>query len=366
MSLGYGWSRALDFEEQLEMLREPLALRLGQAVTGARSIHAVHRQSSAVRCCELLLADGTCHRVWVKCLHASPRKVAARDLRTARDYDVTAHLFGAFPAGSVWAVPEPLLFLPEHRLIVTKHVEGARLQNKLTQRFVGLRRESAAHELGRDFQKVGQWLKMFQRSTVSYCPGDGLGLPPLEAKSPAFIVSQAERRLNACEALIESDTTWIGDARRYLRGELSQADCGDTEAAWCGIHGDFFAGNVLVSDDGVAGIDFSSATWGTPLFDPAYCLFQLDTLTSKPFVRRESIDGLALQFLRGFGWDGGVRDFWTSDPTARILYVALRISRVLSLIHTEGNSPLRHLWRQLLAKRTVGEMERWINGPSPG
>jgi len=293
------------------------ALLPGQAV-GVRRVH--ERPDSTVL--EVLASDGACARELVLKVHASPRGDArAAEARARHEFAVLRGLAGmgdVDPAGPAVShgVPEALgrsgaallLAACEGRLLVDL-ARDARLG--------GSRRRRLAIDA---VQQAGRWLRTFQRHTRT---GDDAG-PILEV-----LVEQARRDLDLCVA-----ARFVSVAQRaVLRHRLDELAGALGAGAVAGLpvvghHGDFWPGNIFVSADRIAVIDFEGYRQGLPLEDPAYFLVQLELFFAYgplvPFGRR-----LGEGFLRAYG------DAAQIDGPA---YAFCRLAKALQVLASDGRS----------------------------
>lgn len=135
---------------------------------------------------------------------------------------------------------------------------------------------------------TGRWLRAFQEGT----------------RTPGSAAAALDRTtLDALESVdrIRGDALDPGDARAAMERILalrSEADPGSIRVL---RHGDFWPGNVRVSDDGgVAVLDFEGAAPGHPLEDPAYFEVHLTLYLAYPGLQARR-GALREAFLDGYG-----------------------------------------------------------------
>ena len=335
-----------------DILRTGIETTMGREIAEIETLKSSGRQSSSIRFTRVTFVDqGTLH-VWAKTLHGT-RNSKIMQARTARDFDLHTLLHAAFQGQGRFRVPRPIFHWPEERLIVTEHCDGYRLQDKIERLARGFPRSERIRELQQDCRLTGQWLRAFQSATRDHAPGVAGGFEAQKLKDPARIMELTSTRIG--ELLARSPNA-LGNLKRghvlaFLDDALGSID--PHEAASCSIHGDFFPGNLLVGPDHVCGIDFSSATWGTPWFDPSYYVFQLETMATKPWFRKRTLSKLIDAFLEGYGSHLRHRDFWYATPGMEILHVSHCIARLLALSKNAQEKGPRALYRKHLMRGII-------------
>ena len=366
-------------KEILPILYDGLASTLASTVTHIEPIKLFKRPDSSVIFCQVQLAHSHEIYVWIKNLGRKPildlnleapfkysgnaaqkpvnhlvdRQTLRKGLgvyakRTIRDYNLTQYLYNTLGQSGAFLVPRPLFHSPEHHLIVTEHMPGERLQNKIERGARWLSSKANKSALQKDCYQAGQWLQTFQQTTQNYCPGLSAGAPPERVKNSEQIVEQALERYEALLAsLADQDESFptLSEIETTLNKNLEQMQ--GTKEIICSVHGDFFAGNLLENQGKITGIDFSSSTWGNASFDVGYFVFQLETLQFKWHYLQSTIDGMVDAFLDGYGFKGHNKSLWTADPSLNNVLISLCVSRCLSLSSEKTLTGLRGKYRRL-------------------
>lgn len=280
------------------------------------------RPYSSIRFCRADLADGTSREVVVKVYKPwyNSNAEAQRQL-LLRDYEITVQLHRLLCGQARLRVPTPLFHCPEHLLIATERMPGTRLQDKLKQAgwFPG---EAALRELEADCRACGEWLREFQRLTRRR-DGATLDLAGMR-KAVAYRLDWA---VDAAHIPLSS-----GQRAAFLEyfDRLSEQITGP-DLAVAGVHGDFFAGNLLVSPGQVVGLDYVMYREGSVYVDPSYFVFQLETLRYKPQFRGATVARLRNAFLTGYDPESDPERF-AARPIARLhalFHEAMRLGRML-------------------------------------
>lgn len=343
----------------LHIIKAGLEEDLGQKVTDLTILQRFARQTSSVLSIRAVLADGEPMHIWAKILHGT-RNAELNMARTARDFDLHVLLHRTFGTTGPFRVPRPLFHSPEHRLIVTGHVDGSRFPDRIKRHARGFASPRRIAGLQTDCHRAGQWLRAFQGATVHHAPGVDAGWAPQRPKTPALIVEQTEKRL---AALFDENPAALGGLDRerllaLLHDRQAQAEK-EPEPA-CSIHGDFFPGNLITAPDSICAIDFSSCTWGSRWFDASYFMFQLETLALKPWFRNSTITTLAEAFLAGYGEDLTHHDFWRATPVLELLHASHHVTRLLSLAPSAGRHDPRSLYRRHLTRAIRHALARQV------
>jgi hypothetical protein len=334
--------------DTLSLLRSGLAEAMGRAVESIEIDSARRRTYSRIFFCRVGLKDGSRQAVVVK-LYQPWKNSNRADLEglLVRDFEITSFLHRLFGTRSRFLVPAPLFHSPEHLLIVTAHMPGVQLQEKLKARSRWFPGEATARELEADCQSCGEWLREFQALTRPVAGG------PTDVEGITRTIAQ---RLEWC---VDSGHIPVSAAQRKLI--LSYVDrligaLRSDDLAVSGVHGDFFAGNLLVSPGRVVGLDFVMYREGSIYADPSYFVFQLETLGYKPSFRASTVARLRAAFLRGYERTLPSEDFFSARPMLRLYYVfhqVMRLGRMLVL----KDAPLhRRLYNRLVASASVSRL----------
>jgi len=290
--------------------------------------------------CRVQLADSRETHVWVKTLNLN-RTPRVSEKRTIRDYDLTQHLYKTLDQSDHFLVPRPLFHSPEHRLIVTQHMQGERLQDKIARSARWMSAKAQQKSLEKDCYQAGQWLRAFQEATRNYCPGMSHGLELLKVKDTERIAEQTIDRLeqltqNNSSAL---DRRLISSIKEFLAHNLAEYDKNeDTKNDYiCSVHGDFFPGNLLSNGNTIIGLDFSSSTWGSRYFDLSYFVFQVETVCGNITYPQSLKRLLTTALVSGYENIPLEENFWYSNPAISNNFISHCISRLLSLSDSKWN-----------------------------
>jgi len=333
--------------DALQALHAGLGHALGSPVESIVVTDARERPYSTIRFCRVELRNRTSRQVVVKTYKPwkNSNPGALRQLLLS-DYEINTYLHGLLAGQSRFRVPTPLCNSPEHLLIVTEHMAGTQLQTKLRKLASWLPGEATVRELERDCHGCGEWLHHFQRLTRARATGNAdvqrmrkLIADRLEwsADAPHIPIDAAQRDLI------------LGYFDSIARG-LSEEDLASS-----GVHGDFFPGNVVVSEQHIVGLDFVMQQEGSVCADPSYFVFQLNTLRQQLQYRSAVVKRLCAAFLAGY--DPGLDEAaFAARPMVRLYFIfhqAMRLGRMLVL----RDAPvLRRLNNRRMAGRAVSTL----------
>ena len=255
-----------------------------------------------------------------------------------------------------YQVSRPILYLAEEGVLVTENVLGVTLQDKLLSNAKGFVPRSRLSDLVLDFCRAGEWLRVFHGQTEGYYPGSDLGLAPGPVKDLSRIIDQTHDRLCRTQGVGVGvmTSTEFEKFENFLKRQ--QDEVIHYKRPVCSVHGDFFAGNVMISNGAIIGMDFESSTWGDPWFDVSYFLFQLNTLSRKMFYSKSTIEQLSRCFLEGYGIGLSRSQFWSQMPGPRIILVSHLVSRLLSLQMSLEVSSIR----AYLARNEIRRLREWL------
>jgi Ser/Thr protein kinase RdoA (MazF antagonist) len=327
----------------LDALRDGLARHCGEVPRQIAVDRRITRAYSEVAFCTATFAAQAPLQLVAKQVSGPASDMARQQVLMARDYTVNQHLYASM-AHQPLTVPEPLMFRPDLNLIVTRLCEGERLQERLIEVGRGWPSAAALEALARDCEACGAWLRAFQAATRDLVAAAGFGAS-LDAVDARACVQQSQVCLDSAARCGQSP--FDGAEQRELLDYLEQRArrIGGTDADFVGVHGDFFAGNVLRSRERTVGIDFVMFRKGLPLADVTYFVLQLETLGRRPGMRGPTVQHLVRAFLRGYDTRLDVGRFWQSCPVTQSMYVLHRVRRLWGMV-----SPDR-AWHRVLARR---------------
>lgn len=339
--------------EAIPIIGEHLARAREWPIDAIEPLHADRRAYSNHLTCRVRLRDGTERLVFVKFVSGVSKDRERLEQLVARDYAVTTHLHSAFQAYPQFDVPRPLAYSLRHLMLISEHVDGMRLQDKIISKARLYPRVETMADLEKNCFSCGEWLRKFQIATRGF----SLHQAPLGRDdvldAPAILRMLVERIEKLRVAGVIDDSL-----RRIVLAfaESSARSAAADESAISGVHADFFPGNLLIRDTTVIGIDFVMFRRGSQYFDPAYFVFQLETLASQPLFRRRVVDRLKLAFLKGYDAGLVASDFWTSSPLRNLLFLAHATSRLIALSTRRPPS----LLRRRMASQSLGSIKARI------
>lgn len=154
-----------------QVIIEKVSDALNRSITEIRAIYSARRQSSTITQLEIEFSRGPSLRAWAKTLHPSGDE-NVQSMRTMRDFDLHQHLNSVMMNhDGPFRVPRAICYSAEHRLIVTEHADGIRLQDRIESRRRFSLSRRGRPDLPHDCRLAGQWLKAFQDATRGYFPG---------------------------------------------------------------------------------------------------------------------------------------------------------------------------------------------------
>jgi Ser/Thr protein kinase RdoA (MazF antagonist) len=206
--------------------------------------------------------------------------------RARYEHDILTMLRASM--SDAYTVPRPLLVDDPSGAIVIERASGEALDA-----MIGRSKRSAggARTLPEPLRRAGAWLRLMHHSTATQEDGATL------------LQNVVDRALADVDHLATHD--WrIRRRRAPLTARLHELARRVPTRPVTGHHGDYWAGNIFMSDARVDVIDFEGYRRGLPLEDVAYFLVSLDLL----FPRfRNRLPPLREAFLDGY-FDGAPRD----------------------------------------------------------
>lgn len=297
------------------------------------------RVNSRVLDCNLRLENGQQHRVMVKIYEpiGSGTKASVEKL-ISDDFDINTRLHHHFNSNPRFKVPVPLFFSAQDLVIVTEHMPGMQLQEKLIERAGWFPSQATVRDLELNCRSCGEWLRELQSATLDGVSG-GLDFERMR--------DMIAMRLGW---LVNDSSIPIDPGKRDLilaHFDREASALQPADLAVSSIHGDFFPGNVLVDEDRVVGLDFAMCRMGSTFADPTYFMFQLETLTYKPKFRRGLIRKLQDAFLQGYDPAMPRDNFFTSSPIVRMHFIFHNIMRLAGMTTAKTNTSWKrklHNW----------------------
>lgn len=321
--------------EVLEVIR---AVEGAGAVRGLEIVSAIPRPASTVWRAVGAVA-GRRRRLIVKRmdrLRPEDEAAAGAEQRVRKEFETLRWLRRELAGRPGFGVPEPIVCLPEERILVLAEEEGETLQ-ELVLRDPG-RAERACREAGR-------WLVAFQEIGSA---ADG----PLDLRS---WLAYNEWRL---ARLLERGTIAAALAeqvRRFAAAMASQV----AAARHVLVHGDYGPSNILFRDGALVVLDFAMVERGPTVQDLTYCHEHLERFLRRAPGRgrppRASIRRLQRALLEGYA--AGVEP---ADPLFRLGQLRHHLNYLVNL-HEPARGPQR-LARRLDTWLAVRGLRRWLEG----
>lgn len=345
-------------------IREGLADRFASPVTRLEVERAIVRPYSQVRFCTVGFESRPALRIVAKIVTGPADNMQRQQVLMARDFRINEHLHATMPAAGRHAVPRPLVFRPELNLIVTEFMSGTRLQDLLRSSCRGWPSATTMATLEAACEGCGSWIREFQQASAGLVESDSEFGRGLDSIDPSTCVEQVDVCLDWMRMAGASPfgATEEGELLDFVRARAGAI--GGDDARVVGVHGDYFAGNVLHDGSRTVGFDFVMFRKGMRLVDPSYFLLHLETLKLIPGMRRHTVHRLGRAFVRGYDSALSLDGFWTSCPAAEVLYVLHGVRRLWGM--TDGKpAPHRAVLRRLQAVWTARQLLRHARRLSP-
>jgi aminoglycoside phosphotransferase (APT) family kinase protein len=264
-------------------------------------------------------------------------------LKAAREFETLADLYPRFLDVPGCGVARPIAYFPEHMTVVTSEVQGQNFHVMLKRQAVLWRHRERA--LSTQCQAAGIWLRHFQRFTDQ---GRTKALPVdellEEIRTDVSRCVDQGMPASAAEALLD-----------HVRARAARATgCG---VPVVGEHPDFQPDNILIADDGVTVIDFTSFQLGAPHSDVARFLASVMFLAKSPLYPWSRMQRLATAFLRGYGWEP------EKSGDALTLYLTAFMARAAA---TVAAWPHRGPVKRAILARTMSFMSTWARASASG
>jgi hypothetical protein len=331
-------------DHALDVARRGLGDRFGSTVESIDILRVHQRVYSRVLDCTTRHTDGQRHRVMVKIYEPiGAATEASLGKLISDDFEITAHLHRHFISSPRFQVPTPLFHSPGDMLLVTEHMPGMQLQEKLIAKAGWYPSQATLRDLELNCRSCGEWLRAFQGATLGSVCG-GLDLDRMRN----MIATRLEWLVDDTHLPVDRKK---GDLiLAHFDREVGALKPADLTVA--SVHGDFFPGNVLVEEDRVVGLDFAMCRIGSIAADPSYFMFQLETLTYKPKFRRRMIRKLQHAFLQGYNPAIAAENYFTSSPVVRIHFILHNVMRLAGMTAPKANMSWKrklHNWGVAIA-----------------
>jgi glycosyltransferase involved in cell wall biosynthesis/aminoglycoside phosphotransferase (APT) family kinase protein len=324
---------------QLERANPPLLDEVSELVSvlgreserGAVGVRRVHERRDS-RVVELLLPrDGEIRATVLKVQR--PRRGESRSARERgrHEYAVLKALWA--DRDTACAVPEPLELDKRSGAVLMEPCRGEPL-DRLIRAARGSRDPRRVAALLEAIRATGFWLNGFQARTQQELDPR----PALDA-----LVDRGCAHLAALERA-EFLTEAHAAATATRLGELAAAAA--ARARLVRHHGDFWPGNVFISEDGVQVIDFEGFRLGLPEEDPAWFLVHLELSFAYPVLQSRGRRAAAA-FLDGLPADSA------SLELSRTTTALTLLSRSVEEGHTGPRATLRRRALRSVVRRAV-------------
>lgn len=307
----------------------------------------VRPESELVRCVARV-EDQEFH-CYIKFHRAYDRAPADRERalnRMREEASVTREVFARFRGNPSYSVPQTYAFFPEELAMVTKELPGRRLLDVLREKATGFTSKKIMDELVAHLQRVGGWLREFQRLNDGKLP---------ESQDPAghlmpYMTLRLEKLLKT-GWLATSDVTrikvFVAAQERALLGEFPRA---------CRVHGDLSLSNVLVTPHSVGVLDFAMAGVSNVYEDLTYFFQRLDNLRVNPLFRDSTIRSLQHAFLAGSG-DASI----VEQPLFKAYQVRHIVNHLVDLSRSDGLNPLKRSYQHWQYRQRLSQLQDLIH-----
>lgn len=250
-------------------------------------VQFVRRPLSDIAQVDLSFGDTTT-AVYVKLHHKPNAPVDRVRHKAGLEFETLGFLHERFRSIPGCAVVRPIAYFPDEMAVVTEAAAGDNLHRLMKTRAVAWRIDAEQERLARACHASGVWLRHFQQLTRK---PDSVRLRVDEALRPI------RTDLKAC---VEIGFPKSGAAQLLALCEAELRLVEGRELPTVGVHPDFQPDNILISDDTVTVLDFTSFQYGGASHDVARFLVTLDGFRRNPLYGR-GIPALMAAFLKGYG-----------------------------------------------------------------
>ncbi len=258
------------------------------------------------------------------------------------EYEVLCDLYEKFERFNGGSVPKPVLFLPEHDVLVMEAYElPSLLSDMKCLRHFSPRRPFV--ELQKMCVHTGAWLKHLQ--DISLTQKDSLNVL-------APITEECQGRIdeidNSGSDMVPTDfSVCLADQLESYKSQLS-----GKEVPVCGVHGDFSPQNILHSPERIVVIDLFTYHEGPVCYDVIDFLLFLKIRTRSPIQSRKRIDALMNSFMVGYGEKKEL-----PEALSALLEFQLRIRNLYYMIFPEPDTTWN---RPYVRKAIVKSHLKWF------
>lgn len=264
-------------------------------------------------------------------------------VKAEREFETLADLYPRFLDVPGCGVARPIAYFPEYMTVVTSEVRGQNFHALLKRKAAWWRR--GEWDLSARGQAAGHWLRNFQHFT-GQGRSEPLPVDELLAEIRADVARCVDQGMPAADA-----EALLADARARA------ARVQDHLVPVVGQHPDYQPDNILIADNGVTVIDFTSFQHGAPQSDVARFVAGVLFLAKSPFYPWSRMQRVAAAFLRGYGE--------TPEDTgdALMLYATVFMVRAAGAV---AAWPHRALVRRAMVGRTMRFLSAWSRAVAGG
>lgn len=259
--------------------------------------------------------------------------------RVRHEFETTTMVEDALRGRSGIDTLHPIACYPDLFAIVTKELRGVTLLQYLQPRLTWLAGTRSRGEAAQTMGLVGSWLRAFQQ----IAPGHDL-VEVTDLRD--YVDVRLARLVSSGRSPITSPVR-----QRVLQHiESLGGAIAPEERRSVLLHADLAPGNVMVTRQGVAVLDFAMASRGTYLHDITRLAVQIDLLRGKPQFRPSAVRSAVSALLQAFG-----PTVSPGHPLFRLLTLLHRVNHLATLTLADAGGATRlYNWR---LRRMH---ERWI------
>lgn len=261
---------------------------------------------------------------------AMPDGEAHMSARVRHEFETTAKVERALAGLPGMEALHPVACYPDLFSIVTEEIRGVTLLQYLEKRLSRFATAGRLLEAEHAAARAGEWLRAFQ--TID--PADDL-VEMDELRE--YIDVRLQKLVSSGQSPIS-----VTERKRCLKhiGDLSAAV---PQEDWRNVivHADLAPGNVMVTERGVAVLDFAMASRGTRLQDITRLALQIDLMRGKPWFTPAAVRHVTHALLEGFA-----AERLAGQPLFRLLTLRHRINHLATLTLSPSSGLARlYRWR---------------------